>query len=117
MAVGRLVVCPPCRHQQACLTKDIEQAVTSQGDSRRLQLWLDQVVQLAGSNPWLPRTASADQRQRLGLVNLPSPLTVTGLIERLPTDAEMAASPCHAQVLETPLREDLPEGFFTTRTP
>ncbi|HEL4811837.1 TPA: hypothetical protein UN285_003037 [Stenotrophomonas maltophilia] len=39
-------------------------------------------------------------------------MALPGLILRLPTDAKMTASPCHAYALEAPLREELPEGFF-----
>jgi hypothetical protein len=39
------------------------------------------------------------------------------LVIRLSTHAEMAASPANAQVFDELLREDLPKGFFTTRTP
>lgn len=44
--------------------------------------------------------------------NLSALMAVPGLIERLPTDAEMATSPCHAFAFEAPLREELPEGFL-----
>jgi hypothetical protein len=44
-------------------------------------------------------------------------LAMAGLVVRLSTNAEMSASPCHAYALEAPLREGLPEGFFTMRTP
>jgi hypothetical protein len=44
-------------------------------------------------------------------------MSALALIEGLATQPHMAASPRHAQPLDEPLREDLPKGFFTTRTP
>lgn len=56
------------------------------------------------------------QRQRALDVS-PSPLlTMPCLIIGLATDPNVLASPCHAYACQA-LREDLPEGFFTTRTP
>ncbi|MDQ0032672.1 hypothetical protein J2W30_000413 [Variovorax boronicumulans] len=42
---------------------------------------------------------------------------VLALVVRLTADAHVVAGPRHAQPLDEALREDLPEGFFTTRTP
>ena len=117
MAVGSLVISPTFRYQQARFPKYVKQPVTSHGDSRRLQLRSDQIVQLARPDPWLPHAAIAHQRQCFGLAGASSLMPAPRLIERLSTDAEMAASPCHAYAFEAPLREDLPEGFFTMRTP
>ena len=117
MAMGGLVIRPTRRHQQACFSKHIKQTVAPQSDSRRLQLRLDQVVQLASPEPRLARAAIAHQSQCGGIGRVSPMMTMPSLIERLPTDAEMTASPCHAYALEAPLREDLPEGFFTIRTP
>ncbi len=47
----------------------------------------------------------------------PASVTITGLVMCLPADANVAASPGNAQPRDEVLREDLPEGFFTTRTP
>lgn len=74
-------------------------------------------MQLAGANAWLPRPIPAYQRYCLCIVCQVLLLTMAGLVVRLPTDAKMEASPCHAYAFEAPLREDLPEGFFTMRTP
>ena len=75
------------------------------------------MVQLARADSRLARAAIAHQRQRRDIASVSPLLTVPRLIERLPTDAEMAASPCHAYAFEALLREDLPEGFFTIFTP
>lgn len=74
-------------------------------------------MKLARPEPRLAGAVAAHQSQRLGMLGLSSLMTALSLVERLATDAEMAASPCHAYAFEAPLREDLPEGFFTTRTP
>lgn len=44
-------------------------------------------------------------------------MSALSLIEGLAAQAHMAASPGHTQPFNEPLREDLPEGFFMTRTP
>ena len=44
-------------------------------------------------------------------------MSALALIEGLAAQPHMAASPRHAQPLDELLREDLPKGFFTTRTP
>ena len=74
-------------------------------------------MQLARTDPRLARAAIAHQRQGCGIGSVSPLMAVPRLIERLPTDAEMATSPCHAYAFEAPLREDLPEGFFTIFTP
>jgi len=43
--------------------------------------------------------------------------SLLALVERLATDAHELASHHHAQPFDEVLRDDLPEGFFTTRTP
>ena len=75
------------------------------------------MVQLARTHSRLARAAIVHEPQCLGVGSISPLLAVPSLIERLPTDAEMAASPCHAYAFEAPLREDLPEGFFTIFTP
>lgn len=75
------------------------------------------MVQLASTHARLPRAAVADQGQRAGIVCTPALLAMIGLVVSLSTYAEISASPCHAYAFEAPLREDLPEGFFTMRTP
>ena len=44
-------------------------------------------------------------------------LAAPTLVIRLTAVAHMLASPLHAQPCDEVLREDLPKGFFTTRTP
>ena len=117
MAVGGLVICTTRRHQQACFSKHVKQTVAPQGDSCCPQPGRDQVVQLACTQPRLPHATIAHQRQCRGIGSVSPLMTVSSLIERLSADAEMTASPCHAYAFEAPLREDLPKGFFTMRTP
>lgn len=70
------------------------------------------MVQLARTQPRLTRPAVAHQRRCRGFSSISPLMALPGLILRLPTDAKMTASPCHAYALEAPLREELPEGFF-----
>ena len=44
-------------------------------------------------------------------------MALQALVVRLAADAHVLASPGHAQPFDKVLREDLPTGFFTTRTP
>ena len=44
-------------------------------------------------------------------------ISLLPLVERLAAHAHMAASTANAQAFDELLREDLPKGFFTTRTP
>jgi hypothetical protein len=48
---------------------------------------------------------------------LPLDVPALALIEGLAAQTHMAASPGHTQPLNEPLRENLPKGFFTMRTP
>lgn len=75
------------------------------------------MVQFARTYSRLARAAVIHKRQCRGIGSVSPLMPVPSLIERLPTDAEMAASPGHAYAFEAPLREDLPEGFFTIFTP
>jgi len=82
-----------------------------------LQRLLEQVVQLACAQPRLAqahRTHKLDHRVRTRTALL---LMLQLLVVGLAADAPMAASPRHAQPRDELLREDLPKGFFTTRTP
>lgn len=75
------------------------------------------MVQLSRAQPGLANPPIAYQlhhRLRPALTLSVAPLA---LVVRLPAQPHMAASPHHAQPLDEPLREDLPKGFFTTRTP
>lgn len=75
------------------------------------------MVQLARAYSRLARAAIVHKRQCRGIGSASPLMTVPSLIERLPTDAKVAASPCNAYAFEAPLREDLPGGFFTIFTP
>lgn len=117
MAIGCLVICPPHGNQEPSITKDAKQSVPSHRYPRCLQCRPDQTVELAGADAGLSRPIATHQGDRpCALDQLPL-LAMAGLVVRLSTNAEMSASPCHAYALEAPLREGLPEGFFTMRTP
>lgn len=75
------------------------------------------MVLLARSQARLANAMIAYQHQhRLGSA-LALGVALLILVVRLAALPHITASPRHAQPLDEPLREDLPEGFFTTRTP
>jgi hypothetical protein len=75
------------------------------------------MVQLAGPQSWLAQPLGAHQLNH-PLVALAHPLlSIQSLVVRLSTHADVAASPANTQAFDELLREDLPKGFFTTRTP
>jgi len=74
-------------------------------------------VQLACTQPGLPYTPISHQPHHRLAAILTLGMTPLALIVRLATHTHMAASPLHTQPLDELLREDLPKGFFTTRTP
>lgn len=117
MAVGGLVVRPPGLNQHVSFAQHVQQCIASQTRVGLLQRLLQQMVQLARAQPGLAQAHRAnelDHRVRTGTALL---LVLKLLVVRLAADAPMAASPRYAQPREELLREDLPKGFFTTRTP
>lgn len=74
-------------------------------------------MQFASTDARLATAIASNELNCLSLVRYLSLLTPPGLVVRLATDTEVSASPGHAYAFQAPLREGLPEGFFTTRTP
>jgi len=75
------------------------------------------MVQLSRPQPWQSQALEANQFNHALIAFAYFVLATQTLVIRLSTYAEMAASPANAQVFDELLREDLPKGFFTTRTP
>mgnify|MGYP000971066169 CR=1 FL=1 len=75
------------------------------------------MVQLARPNSGLAQPLGANQRNHPFVAPAHLVLALQPLVIRLSADAYMAASPANAQAFDELLREDLPKGFFTTRTP
>ena len=75
------------------------------------------MVQLAGSKTRLAQPLAANQLNHPFVALAHLILANQSLVIRLSAHAEMAASPANAQAFDELLREDLPKGFFTTRTP
>ena len=99
------------------VAQHVKQRISPQLDARTLQRLAQHVVQLACAHPGLAHTLVAHQLHHglclLGALCLaPAPLVV-----RLAAQPHVLASPLHAQSLDERLIEDLPKGFFTTRTP
>ena len=75
------------------------------------------MMQLASAESRLANPVFVDQPyDRFGTL-APLDISLASLVVRLAAQAHMFASPRHAQPFDEVLREDLPEGFFTTRTP
>ena len=75
------------------------------------------MVQLARAQPGLAQAHLPNELDHGVGVRTALLLMLQLLVVGLVADAPMAASPRHAQPREELLREDLPEGFFTMRTP
>lgn len=74
-------------------------------------------MQLARADPWLAQphaTHKLDDRLRTLTAIF---VLLQLLVVRLAADTPIPASPRDAQLRDELLRKDLPEGFFTTRTP
>ena len=74
-------------------------------------------MQLARADAWLTHALLAHQLHHRLRVREAIGLAAPALVIRLPAMAHVLASPLHAQPCDKVLREDLPKGFFTTRTP
>ena len=75
------------------------------------------MMQLARSNPGLMQPLGANQLHHPLVALEYFVLALESLVIRPSAHADMAASPANAQAFNALLREDLPKGFFTTRTP
>ena len=117
VAVGGLVIGPLARHQQTPLAQQVEQGIAAQTRAGRLPLRMQEMVQLAGPQPGLADAHPLDGRHHLVGLHLPRLLALQARVVRLTADSPMTASPQHAQAFDALFLEDLPKGFFTTRTP
>ena len=75
------------------------------------------MVQLARAYAWLAHALLAYQLHHRLRIRQAIGLAAPTLVVRLTAVAHMLASPLHAQPCDEVLREDLPKGFFTMRTP
>ena len=74
-------------------------------------------MQLSRAHPRLAHAQLLDLlNDNLGVLHALG-MSAAPLVIRLATHAHVLASPAHAQPLDEGLVEDLPEGFFTMRTP
>jgi hypothetical protein len=94
-----------------------EHRIPAQTYSLALQRLLQQVVQLARADAWLTHALLAHQLHHRLRIREVIGLSAPALVVRLTAVAHMLASPLHAQPCDEFLRENLPKGFFTTRTP
>ena len=117
MAVGGLVVRPPWLYQHVRVAQHVQQRIAPQAGLGLLQRLLEQVMQLACTQSGLAQADLAHQLDHLVAARMALLLVLQLLVVGLAADAPMAASPRHTQPWDELLRKDLPEGFFTTRTP
>jgi hypothetical protein len=117
VTVRRLVIRPPRLHQQAGLAQHIEQRIAPESGLRLLQRLPEHVVQLARAYPRLAQPHRAHQLDHRVRTRTALLVMLQLLVVRLAADAPMTASLRDAQLWDELLREDLPKGFFTTRTP
>ena len=75
------------------------------------------MVQLARAKAGLTQSLGENQLHHPLVALAHLVLAVQSLVIRLAAHADVTASPDNAQALDELLREDLPKGFFTTRTP
>ncbi len=90
------------------VTPDLEPAII---------LTLQQIMQLASAHPRLSQsnlTHEAHHLQPLCMALVSDPIA---LVVSLPAYPQKQASPDDGQLLDLPLREDLPGRFFTMETP
>ena len=74
-------------------------------------------MQLAGAQPGLPQALLTHPFQHPLTTLLSLCLAAKPLVVSLSADPHVTASPGQAQAFDGSLREDLPKGFFTMRTP
>lgn len=117
MAIRGLVVRPLRHHQQASRPKNIEQAVAADLDPSLGEWRAQEMLKLARTQARLAQASVGHQGANLGVSLKPLTLAVLTFVICLSADAGIAAGPADAQPLDELLREDLPEGFFTMRTP
>jgi hypothetical protein len=75
------------------------------------------MVQLARPKSGLSQPLGANQFNHPFVAFAHLVLAIQSLVIRLSAYADMVASPANTQAFDELLREDLPKGFFTTRTP
>lgn len=117
MTVGGLVIRPERRHKQPGVAQHIKHRVSPDPDALSSQRLSKHAMQLARAHARLsqpPLTHQIHDRLRFRLQRC---LTAARLVVSLTAYAHVSASPADAQPLDEVLLEDLPEGFFTTRTP
>src|SRR5690606_9014986 len=111
-AVRGLVVRPSGRHQQAAFSEYLEQAITPHVQLP-VRLTVQEMVQLAGTQPRRPLADVANMRLDPIRLLFPAVRRTVTLVIRLATDTHEPASPGDAQPCDVSLREDLPGRFFT----
>lgn len=95
MAVRRLVIGPPRKHQQPHSAQKIEQRIPADAKALGAKLGTNQVVQLARPQPGLAQAFCPDQFQHPFVLCFFLYPAVLPLVMCLPADPHVAASPRH----------------------
>lgn len=106
MALRRLVIGRVWHDEDSDSTQHVEQPVSSQLDAALDQRCSEQMMLFSCSEP-----RPAPSRFPLACGDV---CTLTSLVIGLVVDAHAAAGALDAQLFDLLLRDDLPEGFFTT---
>lgn len=117
MAVRGLMVRPLGWNKHPAVAKHGKQCIAPEPDALLTKRFGQHVVKLASAYARLAHTLVLNHlHHHFGaLVSLDRPAAI--LIVGLATHAHELASPAYAEPLDEGLLEDLPEGFFTMRTP
>lgn len=117
MAVGGLMVGTPWHDQLPCVAQEIEERITPDVQACLAHRLTQHVLQFACAHARLGAPYRHDRFED-ALITLDQGMRAQqSLVLSLSAHAPVLASPAHAQAFDLSLREDLPEGFFTMRTP
>lgn len=114
VALRRLVVSPLRHNQQTRRAQHIEQPVSPQPDAAPGERGAKQMMQFSCPQPRLAKPDVPHKRRYDSRLTTAARLALAALVIRLAADAHIAAGPVNAQLFDVLLRDDLPEGFFTT---
>ena len=117
MTIGRLVVSALDRYKHTSMPEYLKQGVSPHCQPQFAHRSLQYFMQLARAQSRLLDTHLLNQVDHLLRFFRIGTLSAASLIIRLPAQAHVAASPRDSQPFDEVLLKDLPEGFFTTRTP
>jgi hypothetical protein len=117
MTVGGLVIRASRYNEQTRVTQEIEERIAPDLYATLTQGLAQHVLQLAGAYTRLAAAYGHDRFEDVPIAIGHGMFARETLVVRLSAHAPVLASLAHAQACDEALREDLPKGFFTIRTP